>query len=362
MSARTSIKIVHGALDENAEKSIIMRGVIDPDSFHLLQVAEYQREVLPLATIEKLCAAFEHGKVPDIELGMRGQRFTSDREETFYLQDPVFIIDGLQRVSAALHLMKKGGVLPHLGATVHFGTTEEWERGRFKILNADRTKLSPNVLARNLRHDFPSIELLLRLSGDSGFVLHNRICWSQRVGRGHLITAVSLIKTIGMLHSRFGPGRANNLMELARGLEKIMERVGRSNFKDNIRTYFDVIDEAWGVRRVAFKEGASYLRGTFRLALGDVFSSYQEFWRGSKLVVTSDWRKKLAIFPITDPMIQQLAGSGGQAQEMLSQMILKHLNSGKRTKRLTEIEPIRRNALSDPEAKGQEDESESEQA
>ena len=99
---------------------IILRGVIDPQSLHLLQVADYQREVLPLAKISELVEAFMKGSVPDVDLGMRGERFF-ERSGSFYLQDDVFIVDGLQRVTAALHLIQMAtGILPQLGAVVHF--------------------------------------------------------------------------------------------------------------------------------------------------------------------------------------------------------------------------------------------------
>jgi hypothetical protein len=328
-----SIKLCRAALDE-ADGEIILRGSIDPNSFHLLKTADYQREILALAKINDLVQAFKKGSVPDIELGMRGHRVV-ERQGCFYLQDDVYIVDGLQRVSAALHMMKQGGdKLPRLGATVHFGTTEEWERARFRILNADRTKLSPNVLMRNLRYDIPAIKLLHQLTEDKSFILHARVCWEQRTKRKELVTAVTYTKAVGALHSHIGPGRYNRTDDIARGLQIIMERTGRQVFKANTVMFFEIVDQCWGIRRVAFKEGAAYMRTTFLLALAQVFSRHRDFWRENRLFVEAPLLRKIALFPVTDPQVVALAGSGGKARDMLYLLMLEHINSGKRTKRL----------------------------
>jgi len=73
MGQRQTVKIIHGALDELPSGSIILRGVISPDSFNLLRVAPYQREVSPDATIADLMKGYKEGRIPDIEMGMRGE-------------------------------------------------------------------------------------------------------------------------------------------------------------------------------------------------------------------------------------------------------------------------------------------------
>src|ERR1039458_5813962 len=198
---QVSVKMIHAALDEEGGE-IILRGVVDPASLIHLKVDEYQREILPLSKINVLANAITNGSVPDIDLGMRGGSFL-ERDGAFYLQDPVYIVDGLQRTTAAMEVMKKN-VVPHLGATVHFNTTEVWERNRFRVLNVSRVKLSPSILLRNLKVDNEAIEMLYHLCLDSKFVLHNRVCWQQRMQRDHLVQATQLVKAAGFLHSRFG--------------------------------------------------------------------------------------------------------------------------------------------------------------
>ena len=331
---RDSIKVVNAALDETPGGEIILRGVIDPDSLRLLKTAPYQREVLPLAKISELMKALETGTVPDIELGMRGGDYR-EREDCFYLQDDTYIIDGLQRVTAGIQLLQKGGDRkPRIGAAIYFSTTEPWERERFKVLNVDRTRLSPNVLLRNLKEDLAVIAMLRNLTDDPTFVMRDRICWDQRMTKGHLITAQTFASTVGFLHAHLGPGRSQRHDELAHGLQKIQERVGMRVMRDNIKTFFDVMDQCWSIRRVAFKEGAVCLRSTFLKTLATLFSRHDVFWRGDRLFVEKDIINKIAAFPITDPSIGQLAAGSSTAGQLLFQMLVEHVNSGKRTRRL----------------------------
>lgn len=331
-----SVKIVHAALDESPGGEILLRGVIDPASLHLLKVGPYQREILPLATINGLVKAFKEGSVPDVDLGMRGERFTTrpgDGGDNFYLQDDTFIVDGLQRVTAAQLLSNQGGV-PHLGATIHFSTTEEWERERFRILNAHRTKLSPNVLLRNRRHDYAVVEMLFRLTSDSGFVLGNRVSWAQRMQRDHLLTALTFAKVIGRLHGHLGPTGSTTVDDLARGLEVVMERIGKNVMRDNVRAFFDFVDTAWGIKRVAFKEGATYMRATFLWTLARLLSDHTDFWRDNRLVVVADLQRKIANFPVADPQVSNLSSAGGKARDILYVLLVNHVNSGRRTRKL----------------------------
>lgn len=347
--ARESVKVIHGALDEfGNDKSIVLRGVLDPGSLGRLKVAAYQREIMPYARIAELMQAFRTGRVPDIELGVRGGDF-HERESAFYLADDAYIIDGQQRVNAALQLLREDPkAQPRLGALVHFNTTEAWERERFRILNTERTRVSPNVLLRNMQPDHPVVDALRRLAQDKGFILYNRVSWDQRVARHELITALTFFRVVGALHAHLGPGLTNKLEELVRGTQTIMDKVGINTFRDNVRTFFETVDACWGVRAIAFREGAAYMRTTFLVSLAKVFSNHQVFWKktgdtDTRLFVEKDLQRKLASFPVGDPSVRSLAGSGGQAGVMLVQMMVEHLNTGKRNRRLVPrqaVEPV----------------------
>lgn len=330
-----SIKVVSGALDEVGGE-IVLRGVIDPASLQHLQTGPYQREVLPLARINDLVEAYKNGsRPPDIELGMRGQRVI-ERGDAFHLQDPVYIVDGLQRVSAALHLMQGGSVvMPHLGATIHFGTTEEWERSRFRVLNQEWLKLSPNILLRNLQYGNEAVLMLHRLSLDNNFVLAGRVCWTQRMARHELITAMTYLKVIGQMHAHMGSTLYSDTNRLSIGVDKVMGNIGKNVMRDNVRTFFELVDECWGIKRVTFKEGAIYMRASFLITLARVLSQHTDFWKGERLFIEAPLKRKLAQFPVNDPNVSNLASAAGTSRNILYMLMVEHVNSGKRTRRIT---------------------------
>lgn len=344
MVARKSqpVRIIHGALDETANHEIVLRGVIDPASLPHLCVDDYQREALPLSSLSSIIDALkEEETLPDVELGMRGENFGTEKGGVVVLLDPVYIVDGLQRINAAQHFLAtnpKASV--RLGATVHFGTTKEWERDRFRILNTLRSKVSPNVLLRNERENSKAVLMLFGLStADKNFVLHDRVSWSQRMKRGELLSALMLAKTTGMLHSHKAATRGTSIADLVPGLDKAVDTFGIQNMRGNIRAFFELVDECWGIRRVQYREGASYMKGTFLTVLAKILSNHHDFWQQDaderKLFVEASLRRKLALFPTNDPTVVNLASSGGKARESLYLLMRDHINSGKRTKRLT---------------------------
>src|SRR5262249_29116679 len=122
---KSVIKMLDAALEEWGE-FLILRGVVDPGSLDAILVPDYQRGVLSPATINGLARAIKDSKVPDIELAVRGGDF-KEREGCFYIKDPVYVVDGLQRITGARRVMQDGGE-PYLGATLYFNTTIPWER------------------------------------------------------------------------------------------------------------------------------------------------------------------------------------------------------------------------------------------
>lgn len=330
-----SIKVINGALDVieiDGEEIMAIRGVIDPQSLQHIQTPDYQREILSPKKIAALKEALLNGRVPDIDLGMRGES-VMEREGVFYLQDPVFVIDGLQRKTAAFEMVQSGAGNPHIGALIHIGTTENWERKRFEDLNLGQTGLSNNVTLRNMAKSHDGAGVMLRVSQDRGFVLHRKITWGQQMARGDLITAITFYKVVGRLHSHAGPGKGG-VRDIAKGLDKIIKNVGKNNFMHNVRQFFALVDETFGVANVAYRNTAVQLKSSFLLALAGIVSDHESFWEGDKLEVPAHIKKKLATFPITDPHVGQLAGSAGKASFLLEQMLIEHINAGKRTRRL----------------------------
>jgi hypothetical protein len=337
-----SIKLVNAALHESPLRggTLILRGVIDSASLKHLRFDDYQREALPLSSLNKMTNAIKEGNaLPDIEVGMRGQHYVI-RKDDWYLNDSCYVIDGQQRVNAcinALNLYPGNSVF--LGATIHFDTNKEWERERFRILNNARVKVSPNVLLRNMREDYRAIAEIYRITnvGDDYFCLGGRVSWDQNMKRGKLITALNVLKITGILHGHITAGQANNIESIASQLEALGDRIKLIQMKENIKSFFDLIDEVWGVRVVQYRELSAHLRGGFLYMIARFLSNHLDFWKGEnnhKLFVDADTKRKMASFPINDPGIAPLTSSAGASRHVLLDYFVKHINSGRRTKKL----------------------------
>ncbi len=339
MTAPTEIKIQFGGLEETPLRGgqIILRGSIVVDDLQHILFGDYQRELLPMASRASIFKALKAGDpLPDIELGMRGKRVRS-RGDDYWLGDPVYGIDGQQRINSAIeYAAQHPQANVRLGCCVHFDTTEAWERERFQVLNAYRTKVSPNVLLKNLRDQHRPVLTLYGLTHQSGFVLHDRVCWMQNKQRNHLLTALTCLKMMAHLHSHLAPGLANTIPELLACLGKLESVIGIQNIRDNVGAFWNLIDECFGIRRIEYSQCAPHLRTTFLAVFARLLSSHSNFWRngGKQLFVDAPMRRKIAMFDMNDDEVRRLCGSSGMARELLYGMLLREVNKGKTTKRL----------------------------
>jgi hypothetical protein len=323
-----SIRITSAAL-AHSDSDSILRGVLDPASLNTLQVAPYQRDIQSHAKVRDIMRGFSTpGGVPDIELGMRGHRFT-ESGGNFFLHDAIYIIDGLQRRTAALEVIKNG-ITPRLGVAIHFDTVERWERKRFELLNTHRTKVSSSLLIRNSAADNPAIKMLRDLTHDSSFALADHVAWGQKKKRGELISGQLLLSTVCRLHRRLGPGLSGSRYdELSSGLETLMPRIGRSVLRDNVKLYWEILDKCFNVGGVEIAHAARHLKRGFLTVLARLFADHQDFWHDTQLSISTDQRRKLAKFPIDEPTISRLCGSNGQSQTTLFIHLTDHMNKGR---------------------------------
>lgn len=339
----TEVRIINSALDESPLRggSIIMRGVVHPDTLQFLQVDVYQRERKPVTSSSSIWSAMKEGQpLPDIELGMRGQRYHSARDGTVYLQDPVFIIDGLQRQTAALRYMEEIGGEVRIGAVIHFATDVAWERERFRILNTTQSRVSSNVLLRNARDTNRAVLTLYGLSAtDASFPLHKRVAWGQTMGRHEVMGALVLARAVLDLHRHHGTRGAggSRALAVAEALDEVGNAIGLDKLRANIKEFIGLIDEGWPIRQIDTQSATPFLRGGFLTALARVLSSHTDFWRDDRtLWVDADLRRKIGRFPVFDPNIAHLTNQQNSAGvSMLARHIVDHINSGKRTKRLS---------------------------
>lgn len=329
------VRIINGSLDEDpsSPNSIVLNGRIDPRTLRFLKVDEsYQR---PLGDRADIFEALKNGVVvPNIEIGVRGQDFTTEGND-IVIRSPAYIIDGWQRVGTALKLLDLTPEHPvRIFGSVHFGTDDVWERHRFTELNKNVRKVSPNLHLRNMRDGNEAILTLYGLSNNQReFPLYGKISWSQNMKRGELMPATQLAKVSLRLHSHLTSIRSERVEIMAVSLMTAIKKTSLPTFRKNISTLFEVLDECWSFGAIEHRARAPHLKATFLVQVARMFSSHVDFWDTSERVffVSADMRRKLSKFPLHDPHVSNLAGSGGAAGNILYDLLVNHMNSGRRT-------------------------------
>jgi len=347
-----AVRLQNAALDDKDKDTIVAHGWLDLSALLELRVGDYQREVLEThkSKKSKLFTAIENGeRIPDITLGMRGQRFTT-RAGTFYLEDDVYIIDGLQRVSNlrkfAVQYPDRVGEI-RIGAEVRFNTNRESEKALFTAMNLNRTAMSPNVILRNAREDSNGLLTLYGLShNDPSFVLYNRVCWNQKMSRNELLTALNYCKSAIALHRIMVSGPTTSVSLVPPQLQRLGDDLGIQAMRENVYRFFEVIDEIWGIKGVKYVDINTHLRSNFLNILARLFASHENFWDDKKLIVDARCRQKLKSFPLDDPQVQKLSGAGNAASDLLYRLLLDHMDKGQKINRLIprEIPDLRRGA------------------
>lgn len=346
MADKPMIRLLNAGLSEDDKGDIIAVGFLDVDSMSELKVDDYQREFLGSVGGKgggtKIAQAVEGGvRLPSVVIGMRGQRFSS-RGDTMYLEDPCYIVDGLQRIFtirqyAQKHLTKAAGL--RIGAEVRFNTNKDSEKILFHALNAFRTSMSGNIMLRNKKDDNKAIKVLHDLSfKDTRSPLFKKVQWAQRMARGELFTAIALVRVLSTLHATDSSGIASvargNVDQSSAALLKQMEKIGDNLFRDNVVSFFSVLDDAFDTSHIEFREKATVIKGNFMLALAQMLAEHQNFWHGRRLVVASVFRKQLSKFPVKDGEVMRLAGAGNMAIPLLYDILIRHMNKGKSVNKL----------------------------
>lgn len=334
----SEIKIDAAALDERPNGEIVLRGVVAPESLHLLRVDAYQRDAFDREDIFQ--GLMQGSTPPDIDLGMRGQRFRSEGS-AFFLQDPVFIIDGWQRVHNLRRFLvmhpEKGRNI-RLGAEIHFGTDFASEKERFETLNANRYRVATSKLLSNRRDSSPALLTLYGLSHtDKDFALYQRVSWDQKLGKGELVTATLYVRSILNLHGHLVGRNFNGIGKTVRALDNLVKVVPLQTFRGNAKGFFELLDYAFPLSNIVHRVAAPQIRGSFVNALAQLVSDHTNFWRdpgGRVLDVPNDYRNKLSTLKINDPEIVRLSKSSGAAQVILYEMMRRHINSGRRLSHL----------------------------
>jgi DNA-binding XRE family transcriptional regulator len=295
------ITLCNAVLDDTRDRPSF-RGNPDINSIQGLRIAPYQRGLLGRRVMEGYVEYYNSGDtMPELTLGMRGHDYQYDEKtRTLTLFNPVFLIDGFQRVGGALYAAESGGN-PYLSARIYLDTDEAWERTKFSKLDTLQVKISPNISIRNRQDEVPFIKMLFELTFDPRFALCRRVQWGQHMKRDELSSAYGQLRILSRLFAHIHPElhlQNSGHREMADRLQKSMQKMGRKVMRENIIYYWQIVDEAFGIRDITNKGGSLQAGQAFNSALARVFSAHKEFWRGTELKVPTELKKKLATFPI----------------------------------------------------------------
>jgi len=302
---------------------VVVMGIMDPGDLDILITPAYQRELLPVRSVEEWQQAFFAGEVPPLDLGSFQSRVTVRKDGGVTIAGDVNIIDGVQRRTAARLIRNQGGTV-WLPVMVYLGTTYEWELARFRVLNGNRRQVSTNVLLRNARQANAAIDALYAMSVDEyDSVLSGRVQWEQNPRPGNLFTAVSLVRTVALLHHHFGKGmRESSAEHLAWALDDVATDLSKEVFRKNVEIFFGIIGAAVDIATVQKPRNFVQLRLGYLLSLASMLGGRAEFWRGSELVLTKAALEGLSAFRL-DPLQVDAVSNRGRVMEGLVERLEK---------------------------------------
>jgi len=280
--------ILNAALeDDDTTQDIVLRGTVHQDTLKFIRIDWYQREQgFSQRHIAEIISGFTvGGKIPDITLGMRGQRVTTVGN-AYHLKDPVFCINGGQRLyAAALAQMERPSLRLSIGAKIHFGTDETIENAMFCKYGTTEVRISPSLMLRNKKKESAAANVLVSLNQDENFALKERIAWDQTKSRGQLLNGYTLARITGALHGHKGGSlRSHRINELAGSLDTLVDAIGEDTLRINLIRFFNAIDKCWNIRNLSGgrDETRPQLRPEFLLAIATLTSRYTEFWDGAE--------------------------------------------------------------------------------
>jgi hypothetical protein len=280
---------------------------------------------------------------PDIILGMRGHRYDVYKGDVVDLHDDVYIIDGLQRWSAALSALREDpSLLIRLGVKLYFATNVDFERTMFRELNTRQTSMSANVILRNEKEVNRLAGSLYGVSMNTPkFALYRRVCWDQTATQGEggdLITGVMLLNLSIELHKHLmGPINRMTILDRLEYTEQKINAVGLQQNRDNLIAFFEFIDAAWGARTPGLtKVKAPWMRAGWLATIAQILSDHEEFWRGKALFVSLPMTREFKKLDPFDAELWRLAGANLHGREVLYQLMVKQLNKGRSTNRLVD--------------------------
>jgi hypothetical protein len=280
--------------------------------------------------LTELC--FQKKKVEDICIGMRGERYDVTNAGHYVLHDKCYIINGVQRWTAAkLALMGRPDLTIRLGAKIYFNTTAQKENDMFCAMNATQQRVAPTILIRNKYQDSAAAKAIFDTCGAKNFALKNRVGWNQKLMQGEVMNGMSLTKIAGSLHSNRGAVAAGRAYDVLAALEKACEIISAPVLQQNLIEFFRIVDNCWNL---AGKRSPA-LNNDFLTILARLFSSYDCFWDANSLFMPDKYMKRLAKIDVEDiqDSIQTLKKTNINKKDAFFEMLRQKLGLDPFTKR-----------------------------
>jgi hypothetical protein len=319
----------------------IVRGELDPDSIGFLDFDWYQRGETRPAKLKKLVRGVkERSEFPDIILAMRSGNISDlTNSAVLELRDRVYIVDGLQRVTAFTIAMEDDPSLAvHIGAKVFLDSDINFELDLFSKMNTNHTSMASSVILRNEKEHSRVAATLYGLSGDSAFMLADRVAWNQEADKsegGELVRGVMLLRLLAAIHSHLlgAPSLFHRVLTLLEACDRRIDAVGLHQARLNLMAFFEMIDEVWGLRKAPVKYGSIYITDAWTQIIARILSNHRDFWHGPQLAISKDAIRDFKRINPSDPDLIALARGNRLQHELLYQTFLNIMNKGKSTNR-----------------------------
>lgn len=356
ISTATVTGAVEGKETLYGKTMTVLTGYFEPSQYESVFVPNYQRDVL-LGTrtkqAELIKAMTSNQGIPDpITLCLRSANVKVTAGElngarSFQLTGPLALLDGLQRIAAALKAKQDGlgHQLRRLKVVVYIDTDDQLERKIFDQFNHGHTQVGPQVRMRNYLVSSPAAMAIwalvdpdkprtaTELAKAKKFPLFGRVQDDQNKGPNDLITLKMVLEMATAVH-----GCAEKpVPETIDDISILAVEYGQKTFVRNVETFFRFANECFPFEGEGSRP--QHTRRHLLRALALLLAHHEDFWNSRNtllLEIPASLRRKLASIDWT--FIERELRGGQQVPTHLENLFVRRLNAGKRS-RAAQLQP-----------------------
>lgn len=334
----------------------VLSGYFQPSQYESVFVPNYQRDVL-LGTRTKQAELIEamtsSQGIPDgIILCLRSTSVEVTAGQLngardFRLTGPLALLDGLQRIAAALKAKQKGlgDQLRSLKVIVYIDTDEQLERKIFDQFNHGHTQVGSQVRMRNYLVTSPAASAIwalvdptktrtpVELARAQKFPLFGRVQCDQNKGPNDLITLKMMLEMATAVHGC----AEKSVPETIDDISILAVEYGQKTFVRNVETFFRFANECFPFEGEGSRP--QHTRRHLLRALALLLAHHEDFWNSRNtllLEIPAPIKRKLAGIDWT--FIEKELRGGQQVPTHLENLFVRRLNAGKRS-RAAQLQP-----------------------